>query len=123
VSLEKVDTSNPALDSLVSELRVTAPSLLCWNHSCMQVDFMASWCGKCRMISPAVEALQREYPNVTFYKFDISNPALDSLASELGVTALPVFKFYRAGKEVVEQVVGYKKKPLQNAVKALSNNS
>jgi thioredoxin 1 len=86
----------------------------------MQIDFMAGWCGKCRMISPTVEALQKEYPGVRFYKFDTSDPALESLAADLGVAALPAFKFYSQGKEVQTEVVGYKKRPLQDAVAALA---
>ena len=51
-----------------------------------------------------------------FYKFDTSESALQELSSDLGVSALPVFRFYKAGKEMRKEVVGYKKKPLQDAV-------
>jgi thioredoxin 1 len=86
----------------------------------MQVDFMASWCGKCRMLAPHVEALQAANPGIKFFKFDTSKDGLDSLAKDIGVTALPVFKFYKDGKEAVSDVTGYKKKPLQDAVGKLA---
>lgn len=72
------------------------------------------------MLAPTVEALQQEHPGVTFYKFDVSDPALEGLAADLDVTALPHFKFFKGGREVEGQVVGYKKKPLQDAVAALA---
>lgn len=81
---------------------------------------MAPWCGKCRMLAPHVEALQTEHPGVTFFKFDTSKDGLDSLARDIGVSALPVFRFYKDGKEAVSDVIGYKKKPLQDAVEKLA---
>jgi thioredoxin 1 len=81
---------------------------------------MAPWCGKCRMLAPHVESLQKSHPNVSFYKFDTSSEALEGLARELGVSALPVFRFYKNGAEVLDQVIGYKKNPLSEAVKKLS---
>ena len=86
----------------------------------LQIDFMATWCGKCRMIAPTVEALQREHPGIAFYKLDTNDAVAGSVAEQLEVTALPAFKFYAGGKEVVPEVVGYKKKPLQEAVAALA---
>jgi thioredoxin 1 len=82
---------------------------------------MAGWCGKCRMIAPHVEGLQEQYPGIEFYKFDTSDAALDGVEKDLGVSALPAFKFFKGGKEVVPGVVGYKKKPLTEAVEQLSN--
>jgi thioredoxin 1 len=86
----------------------------------LQIDFMAGWCGKCRMIVPAVEELQKEYPGVEFYKFDTSDSALEGLSADLGVSALPAFKFYKGGQEVRKEVVGYKKKLLQDAVREVA---
>ena len=84
---------------------------------------MAGWCGKCRMIAPTVEELQKKHTGLQFYKFDTSDPALENLSSDLGVAALPVFKFYKGGKEVHDEVVGYKKKPLQEAVAQVAANA
>lgn len=83
------------------------------------LDFYAPWCGKCRQIGPYVDELVDKHPDVTFAKFDITNEALESFAGELGVKVLPAFKFYKGGKEAHEQVLGYKKRPLEDAVKAL----
>eukprot|EP00878_Enallax_costatus_P000963 GHUV01001095.1.p1 GENE.GHUV01001095.1~~GHUV01001095.1.p1 ORF type:complete len:397 (+),score=108.41 GHUV01001095.1:156-1346(+) len=84
------------------------------------VDFMAPWCGKCRMIAPFVDELAEKYPDMVFAKFDTSMEQLEPLSAELNVKALPVFRFYKGGQEVVTQVVGYKKKPLEQAVEQLA---
>eukprot|EP00882_Tetradesmus_deserticola_P000619 GHRQ01000676.1.p1 GENE.GHRQ01000676.1~~GHRQ01000676.1.p1 ORF type:complete len:437 (+),score=128.24 GHRQ01000676.1:130-1311(+) len=84
------------------------------------VDFMAPWCGKCRMIAPFVDELAEKHPDMVFAKFDTSLEPLEPLSAELNVKALPVFRFYKGGQEVVEQVVGYKKKPLEAAVQQLA---
>lgn len=48
-----------------------------------------------------------------------SEEALSELSSDLGVGAIPAFKFYKNGKEVLEPVTGYKKKLLRAAVEEL----
>ena len=50
-----------------------------------------------------------------FAKLDTDAAGLAELAKELGVTALPVFKVFKAGKEVAS-VTGYKKAALADAV-------
>lgn len=64
-------------------------------------------------------ALQEKNPDVTFAKFDTSEDALEKLAEELKIQTLPSFKFFKGGKEVVDQVIGYKKKPIADAVEQL----
>lgn len=83
------------------------------------VDFYAPWCGKCRQIAPFLEELVDKYPGVSFVKFDTTQENLESLAADLGVKTLPAFKFFKGGKEVAETVLGYKKKPLEDAVAKL----
>ncbi|KAF8063083.1 PRDX1 [Scenedesmus sp. PABB004] len=84
------------------------------------VDFMAPWCGKCRMIAPFVDELAAKHPDMVFAKFDTSLEQLEPLSAELNVKALPVFRFFKGGEEVVPEVVGYKKKPLEAAVERLA---
>lgn len=79
----------------------------------------ASWCGKCKMITPFVADLSERFPGVTFVKVDTSDAAFTAYTINKDITALPEFRFYKDGVEVGSRVVGYKKPALEKAVKAL----
>ena len=68
------------------------------------VDFWAPWCGPCRAIAPAVEALAAKFQGrlkVTKVNVD-ENPLL---ATKYNVRGIPTLGFFRGG-ELVDQVVG-----------------
>lgn len=52
-----------------------------------------------------------------------SEEAISELSADLGVEALPAFRFYNEGEEVVEPVMGYKKKLLRAAVENLQKKA
>lgn len=54
------------------------------------------------MIAPKVVAFSMDYPEVDFYKVDVDQVA--SVASELGVRAMPTFFFFKGGEKVGEVV-------------------
>lgn len=83
------------------------------------IDFVAPHCGKCRQMMPYVNELTEEFPEITFAKFDTTEEALSEVSSDLGIGAIPAFKFYKNGKEVLEPVTGYKKKILRASVEGL----
>lgn len=68
------------------------------------VDFWAEWCGPCRMIAPAVEALADEYNGrVSIGKLNIDeNP---NTPMKYGVRSIPTLLLFKGG-EVVEATVG-----------------
>lgn len=87
------------------------------------VKYWAPWCGKCRMIAPTYEDLAVEAAaknaEVTFASFDTTEEKLEDLASDVGVKAMPQFRFFKDGQEVLKPVTGYKKAPLKDSVQQL----
>ncbi|KAJ9674820.1 hypothetical protein PVL29_024007 [Vitis rotundifolia] len=73
------------------------------------VDFTASWCGPCRVISPFLAELAKKMPNVIFLKVDVDE--LETVAKEWEVEAMPTFLFLKEGN-VVDKIVGAKREEL-----------
>jgi thioredoxin len=62
------------------------------------VDFWAEWCVPCHLISPAVEAIAREYGGrIRAAKINVDeNP---NIAFNLGVMSIPTLLLFKDGKE------------------------
>lgn len=74
----------------------------------MVVDFWATWCGPCKMISPIIEELATEYEGrVTIGKVDVD--ANEELPGKYGVRNIPTILFIKDG-EVVKKLVGAQSK-------------
>ena len=81
------------------------------------IDFFATWCGPCRVISPRVEEFSNTYANVVFLKIDVDEN--DETAEECGISAMPTFLFYKHGKKLDVSVVGADQKKLEAKIKEL----
>ncbi len=68
------------------------------------IDFWAEWCGPCKMVSPVVEEIAKEYEGKAVVgKVDVdSNP---ELSSKFGIRNIPTILFVKDG-EVVDKSVG-----------------
>ncbi len=73
------------------------------------VDFFATWCGPCRMMSPIVDQLADELADVKVCKVDIDQA--EELATEYGVEVVPTFIVFENG-EAVKSVSGVMPKPV-----------
>ena len=68
------------------------------------VDFWASWCGPCKMLSPVVEQLAAAHPEISVAKVNVDeNP---ELAMVYRISAIPALMLFKDGK-VASQSVGY----------------
>ena len=71
------------------------------EHELMVIDFSATWCGPCRMISPIFERMSEDYKKISFYKVDIDTA--QDLAKNFNVTGLPTFIFFK-NNEIVDDL-------------------
>lgn len=68
------------------------------------LDFWAEWCGPCKMISPVVEELAKEYDGkLKVGKVDVDSNQQTSM--QYGIRSIPTLLIFKGGK-VVDQLVG-----------------
>ncbi|OYR50627.1 thioredoxin [Halorubrum sp. Ea1] len=91
VPAEPIQLSDPdEFDDLVAE------------HGVVLVDFYADWCGPCRMMEPAVEAVAAD-TDAAVLKVDVD--VHQSLAGEYGVQGIPTLLVFADG-ELADRMVG-----------------
>ena len=66
------------------------------------VDFWASWCGPCKMLSPVVEQVSEERTDVKVCKVNVDEEP--ELAEKYGIMSIPALKVFKGGQVVNESV-------------------
>lgn len=72
------------------------------------VEFLAPWCGPCKMLGPVLEELEEELaPKIKIAKLNIDENEI--IANQLGIRSIPTMVLYQNGQPL-ERIVGYKPK-------------
>lgn len=71
------------------------------------IDFYADWCGPCRMVSPIVDEIANENPEILVAKVNVDEEP--ELASSFDVSSIPMLVIMKNGV-VVNQAVGARPK-------------
>ena len=71
------------------------------------VDFWASWCGPCRMLSPIIDEVAKSTDKVKVGKVNVDEES--DLATKFAVMSIPTLILFENGKPV-KQIVGLQSK-------------
>ncbi len=71
------------------------------------LDFWATWCGPCRMVSPIVDEIAEENPQILVGKVNVDEEP--ELAQAFGISSIPTLIVIKGGK-VVNQMIGMRPK-------------
>lgn len=66
------------------------------------VDFFATWCGPCKMLSPIVEEIAEENEDIKVVKIDIDKE--QDIAVEYEIMSIPTLVVIKDGQEVNRSV-------------------
>ena len=81
------------------------------------VDFWATWCGPCRMLSPILDELEEEMADqITVVKVNVDDA--DEIAAQYRIMSIPTLLFFKNGQEVDKTVGAMPKPTLAEKIKA-----
>lgn len=71
------------------------------------IDFWATWCGPCRMLSPVLSEIAEEHPEIKVCKVNCDEE--DALAAQFKVMSIPALFVLKNG-QVTNSTVGFQPK-------------
>ena len=84
--------TNTSFDSLLADEKLVI------------VDFWATWCGPCRMLSPLLDEVEEEMADkITVVKVNVDDA--DEIAMRYRIMSIPTLLFFKGG-QVVDKTVG-----------------
>ena len=92
---------------MLKDINADEYSQLVNSESPVVIDFHATWCGPCKVLSPILDELSNEVEGVEFVKLDVDQ--YPEIAGANGVMGVPTVVMLKGG-EVKERFVGVQPK-------------
>ena len=62
------------------------------------VDFFATWCGPCKIMSPVIDEIAAENPDIKVGKVDVDEA--EEIAARFGIMSIPTLMVFKGGESV-----------------------
>jgi len=72
------------------------------NKTCL-IDFYATWCGPCKIMSPVIDEIAEEHPDIMVGKVDVDEAG--EIAMQFGIMSIPTIIVFKNG-EIAETFIG-----------------
>lgn len=79
------------------------------------IDFWASWCGPCRMLSPLVDELAEEHSEFKFCKVNVDEE--ENLAKNFGIMSIPTLIVFKNGEQKAKNIGAVPKDAILELIK------
>jgi len=94
----------------MAEINVTAANfekVVLQSDKKVVLDFWATWCGPCMMLSPILAEIAEEYEDVVIGKVNVDEEP--ALAARFGIASIPTLMLFKDGKNI-DTAIGYRNK-------------
>lgn len=78
------------------------------------IDFWATWCGPCQMLSPIVDQLSQEITDVKFCKINVDEQP--DLTMQFGIKSIPTLVFIKNSEKVDLSIGLISKEELEESI-------
>lgn len=115
---ENVDNDSNETSSIEQVIEVTEESFeeeVLKSDKTVLIDFYADWCNPCKILSPIVEEVAKENPNIKVVKIDVD--VNEELSYEYRTYSIPTLVVIRNGKEVNRSVGVISKEEILELIK------
>jgi thioredoxin 1 len=99
--LQKAASAKAMMSSLTTPIILTDSNfkIEIARYPILLVDFWAPWCGPCRMVTPIIEQLAREYSGrIAFGKVNVDENQM--ISASYGIQSIPTMMIFKKGKAV-----------------------
>jgi thioredoxin 1 len=99
--LQKAASAKAMMSSLTKPIILTDSNfkIEIARYPILLVDFWAPWCGPCRMVTPIIEQLAREYSGrIAFGKVNVDENQM--ISASYGIQSIPTMMIFKKGKAV-----------------------